>query len=230
VGDEIQGLLSGVAYLGPLRRAPERLSIRLTAEGGLDVPFFLLDNTSERQEVSDRLQQLGVPYDLDVVTVSDPAERSLFGDIAAVVLTDRRTGTRLSPADVGFGISQVLPIVTELSARTDSLILIEQPEIHLHPAMQADLADLLIESVDATGRANQVIAETHSESMMLRIQRRVREGSISADDIAVLYVDQDGSGTALVHRLRLDDEGDFLDSWPHGFFAERFDDVFGRLT
>jgi tRNA1(Val) A37 N6-methylase TrmN6/ABC-type ATPase involved in cell division len=230
VGDELQSLLGRVAYLGPLRQAPERLSLRSTNRGGLDVPFFLLDNTSERQEVSERLQQLGVPYDLDVVTVSDPAERSLFGDMAAVVLTDTRTGTRLSPADVGFGISQVLPIVTELSARTDSVILVEQPEIHLHPAMQADLADLLIESVDAAGRANQVIAETHSESIMLRIQRRVREGAISANDIAVLYVDQDESGTALVHRLRLDNEGDFLDSWPHGFFAERFDDVFGRLT
>lgn len=230
VGGELQSLLSRVAYLGPLRRAPERLSLRSTTQGGLDVPFFLLDNTSERQEVSERLQQLGVPYDLDVVTVSDPGERSLFGDMAAVVLTDTRTGTRLSPADVGFGISQVLPIVTELSARTESVILIEQPEIHLHPAMQADLADLLIESVEASGRANQVIAETHSESIMLRIQRRVREGAISANDIAVLYVDQDESGTALVHRLRLDDEGDFLDSWPHGFFAERFDDVFGRFA
>lgn len=230
VGEELRNVLSRVAYLGPLRQAPARLSQRSTADGGLDVPFFLLDNTSERREVSERLQQLGVSYDLDVVTVSDPAERSLFGDIAALVLTDTRSGTRLSPADVGFGISQVLPIVTELSARTESVILIEQPEIHLHPAMQADLADLLIESVDATGRGNQVIAETHSESIMLRVQRRIREGAISANDVAVLYVDQDEAGNAIIHRLRLDDEGDFLDSWPHGFFAERFDDVFGRLA
>lgn len=230
VGDELSGIVGKIAYLGPLRRAPERISVRSPEAERLDVPFFLLDNTSEREEVSSKLRQLGVPYELDVVTVSNPADQSLFGDMAALVLTDTRTGVRLSPADVGFGISQVLPIVTELSARTNSVILIEQPEIHLHPAMQADLADILIDSIDEAGRANQVIAETHSENIMLRVQRRVREGTLSADDVAVLYVDQDDAGDAYVRRLRLDKEGDFLDSWPHGFFAERFDEVFGELS
>jgi len=229
VGEELRSLLDRVAYLGPLRQAPERISVRAADSRALDLPYFLLDNISERQEVSERLQRLGVPYDLDVVSLSDPAERSLFGEIAALVLTDTRTGTRLSPADVGFGISQVLPIVAELSARTNSVILIEQPEIHLHPAMQADLADLLIESIEESGRANQVIAETHSESLMLRVQRRIREGSLSPDDVAVLYVDQDPEGAAIVQRLRLDAEGDFIDSWPHGFFAERFEETFSGL-
>ncbi|WP_417503904.1 DUF3696 domain-containing protein [Microbacterium sp.] len=229
VGDEFGALLDRIVYLGPLRQAPERIHVRGAEVGALDLPYFLLDNISERQEVSERLQRLGVPYDLDVVSLSDPAERSLFGEIAALVLTDTRTGTRLSPADVGFGISQVLPIVTELSARTSSTILIEQPEIHLHPAMQADLADLMIESAEEGGRANQIIAETHSESLMLRVQRRIREGRLSPDDVAVLYVDQDAQGSAVVQRLRLDVNGDFLDSWPHGFFAERFDEAFSGL-
>ncbi|MGO4300864.1 N-6 DNA methylase [Leifsonia sp. RAF41] len=227
VGQELEALLSRVAYLGPLREAPSRIRVRSSNTAGLDVPFFLLDNTSERAEVSERLHLLGMPYDLDAVRVSTDVDPTLFGDLAALVLTDTRTGTRLSPADVGFGISQVLPIVTELSARSRSLILIEQPEIHLHPAMQADLADLLMESADARGRSNQIIAETHSENIILRVQRRIREGAFRASDVAVIYVDQDPNGEALVSELRLDEDGDFTDAWPHGFFVERFDDVFG---
>lgn len=230
VGDELHTLFGRLSYLGPLRQAPQRLSARATGHNTLDVPFFLLDNTSEREDVSAALQRLGVPYDLDVVTAAESTDRSIFGDMAAVVLTDTRSGTRLSTADVGFGISQVLPIVTELSARTESIILIEQPEIHLHPAMQADLADQLIESIEESGRANQVIAETHSEALMLRIQRRIREGLLNPDEVVVLYVDQDELGTAVVRELRLDGDGDFIDAWPHGFFAERFDDIFGDFA
>ncbi|MCS5723467.1 DUF3696 domain-containing protein [Herbiconiux sp. CPCC 203407] len=230
VGDELRHVLDRVVYLGPLRHAPERISLRDQTGSGLDIPFFLLDNTSEREEVSKRLQRLGVRYELDAVTVSDPNDRNLFGDMAALVLTDTRTKIQMSTADVGFGISQVLPIVTELSARSKSVILIEQPEIHLHPAMQADLADLLIESVDENGRANQVIAETHSENLMLRIQRRIREGVLDSSSVAVLYVDQSEDGSALIRELRLDNEGDFIDNWPHGFFVERFDELFGDFA
>lgn len=227
---ELRNLLDRLVYLGPLRQTPERVSTRATSNTGIDIPFFLLDNTSEREEVSAHLQRLGMHYQLDAVLVSDVGGRTMLGDLAALVLTDTRSGVQLSPADVGFGISQVLPIVVELSARTSSVVVIEQPEIHLHPTMQADLADLLIESVDENGRANQVIAETHSENLMLRLQRRIREGVLGASSVAVLYVDQDDQGAAHVQQLRLDDEGEFVDDWPNGFFVERFDELFGDFA
>lgn len=230
IAEETRNLLERVSYLGPLRQAPERISARSSATTGLDVPFFLLDNISERQQASTYLQRLGVPYELDAILVSDQFDRRILGDAAAIVLTDKRSGVRLSPADVGFGISQVLPIVVELSARTNAIIIVEQPEIHLHPAMQADLADLVIESVQASGRANQVILETHSETLMLRVQRRIREGVLNATEVAVIYVDQDSDGRAIARELRMDDRGEFIDDWPHGFFVERFDEVFGDLT
>lgn len=226
---ETANLLRRISYLGPMRQAPERMSSRTARPAGLDVPFFLLDNTSEREEASQHLQRLGVAYELDAILISDQSDRRILGDVAAVVLTDQRSGVRLSPADVGFGISQVLPIVVEMSARAGSIIVVEQPEIHLHPAMQADLADLAIESVREGGRANQLIIETHSENFMLRVQRRIREGALEADQVAVIYVDQDHEGRAVVRELRLDATGEFIDEWPNGFFVERFDELFGDL-
>lgn len=229
VDHELRDLLRRMVYLGPLREAPTRLSQRSASEQELDIPFHLLHNLSERQQVSQYLRELGMNYQLDAVPVTTPNGDSFVGELAGLVLTDTRTGVRLSPSDVGFGISQVLPIVVELSARSDSVIMIEQPEIHLHPAMQAALADVLIESVAQSGRANQVIAETHSENLVLRLQRRIREGAIDSDSVAILYVDQDSEGQGKVQHLRLSDTGEFIDEWPHGFFEEQFDELFGGL-
>ncbi len=227
LSDEVRTLLDRTAYLGPFRRAPERFSRHAGTRSAHDTPFFLLEHASERDEVSDALERLGVPYRLDVVNPVADEERSVLGEVATVMLTDTRSGVRVTPADVGFGISQVLPIVTELFARTDSIIMVEQPEIHLHPAMQAELADLFIESVDPHLRGNQVIAETHSEMLIMRLQRRIREQVISASDVLVLYVDQSGDGRGSVRELRLNEEGEFLDSWPGGFFDEQFTELFG---
>src|SRR3954468_12856461 len=129
-------------------------------------------------------------------------------------LLDRRfqPPVAVSAADVGFGVSQLLPLVVQLLVARDQVICIEQPEIHLHPRLQAEFAEILIESVSAEGRANQVIVETHSEHVMLRLQRKIRAGEIAADDIAVLYIDIDESDqTANAKRIRLDQRGRFMD-------------------
>lgn len=229
MGEELFNLVNRMSYIGPLRRSPLRFSHRMETSDRLDIPFYLLDNESERIEVSNWLSRLGTNYELDVVNPIRPEYRDAVGDIASMLLTDSRSGIQVTPADVGFGISQVLPIVTELLVRMDSIVLIEQPEIHLHPAMQAELADLLIESTLTSGRANQVIAETHSETLVLRLQKRIREGVLSPEDVAVLYVDQDADGVGSVEELRLDSSGDFIDSWPNGFFDEQFDEIFGDI-
>ncbi len=229
LGDELRNLLERFVYLGPLRRSPERFSHRGSFDSSYDMPFYLLENASERADVSAALQRLGIHYTMDVVNPVADEQRNTLGDMASIILTDTRSGVKVTPADVGFGISQVLPIVTELSARSNSLIMIEQPEIHLHPRMQAELADLLIESTDAAGRANQVIAETHSETMIMRLQRRVREQAVSPSDILILHVGQTESGEASVQELRMDENGEFLDRWPGGFFDEQFNEMFMGL-
>ena len=143
-------------------------------------------------------------------------------------------GVSANIRDVGFGISQVLPIVVQNRLSQNKTLLIEQPEIHLHPTHQAELGDMFIRS--ALGKQhNTLLLETHSECLILRILRRMRDtanGSlpedippVCPDDVAILYV-QNKDSTATVQRLEVDEEGQFLDPWPNGFFEEGFRERF----
>jgi predicted ATPase len=107
----------------------------------------------------------------------------------------------------------------------DGLMIVEQPEVHLHPRLQAAVADLFVDSV-TSGRA-QLLVETHSEHTVLRVLRRIREGVLAPEQLAILYVDLDDAGRAFVRRLEVDAEGDLVDGWPGGFFDERLAEVLG---
>ena len=132
--------------------------------------------------------------------------------------------------DVGVGISQVIPV---LLAANSSRVYIQQPELHLHPRLQAQLADIFVEQVN---RAPIFVIETHSEHFLLRLLRRIRETylsdiphtlfSLKAEDIVVLYVDKTKEGTSNIVQLRLSEEGEFIDRWPNGFFTERDGELF----
>ncbi|MEU4421497.1 DUF3696 domain-containing protein [Actinoplanes sp. NPDC024001] len=233
VSAEVRGLLGDLIWLGPLRSAPRRFYDRSStdpsANDGRHIAIFLLDHASVVDEVNEWLERMEVPYSLKVLPINAGAATSLIGDLVAMVLSDRRSGVDVTPADVGFGISQILPVIVELLTRRESIVLIEQPETHLHPRLQSRLADLFIETVREGGRGNQLIVETHSEHLLLRTQRRIREGVLDAGQVSVVYVDQDADGQTTARQLRLDDEGNFLDEWPDGFFDERLEDLFGGL-
>ena len=231
-GDELRALFDELTYLGPLRSAPQRTYNRAGAAAGAgnageNIALHLFDNASEVEEVNHWLRELQISYSLKLIPVRAVGGTAIIGDNVAMVLTDTRSKVDVSPADVGFGVSQILPIVVQLLARQESVVCIEQPEIHLHPKLQTALADLIIQSAAPSGGGNQVIAETHSEHVLLRLQRRIREQEISADDVAVLYVDQDEDGVGHVKPLRLDSQGFFIDPWPAGFFDEPLDEIFG---
>jgi len=233
VSAELRLLFEELSYLGPMRSAPQRFYSRAATpahwgSAGEHVALYLFDNASELDKVNDWLAALEIPYSLRVTPVIASGSTSIVGDLVAIVLTDRRSGVDLTPADVGFGVSQLLPIVVGLLAKRRSVICIEQPEIHLHPRLQTRLADLLIEATAADALSNQVVVETHSEHLILRLRRRIREGALDPGRIAVLYVDSRSDGTSQVMRLRLDETGDFLDEWPQGFFDERLDELFSE--
>jgi predicted ATPase len=102
----------------------------------------------------------------------------------------RRSAPEVLLTEVGFGVSQVLPVLTLLYyVEEGSTVILEQPEIHLHPLAQAGLADAIWK---ATERRNlQVIVESHSEHFLLRLQRRIAEGRISANDVKVFFCETD---------------------------------------
>ena len=228
--------LHSVNYLAPLRSTPQRL-YRISSENddsagitGIQGEFsanVLYHNEEVLDDVNLWFEQFEIPYELNVAKLG---ETSLSGEHITIALTDKRTETQVTLADVGYGINQILPVIIEGIASQESAILcVEQPEIHLHPRLQANIADLMIDTIaNERGKRKQWIVETHSELLITRIQRRIREGKIGTDDISVLYVDpsddNEVEGSAIL-RLKMDENGDFVDHWPHGFFDEAFNEL-----
>lgn len=140
-----------------------------------------------------------------------------------------RSNILLSANQLGTGISQVLPIVVAANIDQDCLISIEQPELHIHPRFQVELADVLLQ----TSNKHSYIIETHSEHLVLRLLRRIRESipsiketsSIKPSDISIIYLAPTPEGT-VAQRLLITSDGDFEQNWPNGFFDERDEELF----
>lgn len=159
-----------------------------------------------------------------------------------VLITDM-AGNGFHVQDLGTGISQIFPIVVASCLREVGLIVIEQPELHIHPRLQVELGDLFAETISKYSESdrappkdeNSFLIETHSEHMLLRLLRRVRETThgnieeqskrLSQNYLSVIYI-ENKNGSATAQRLRLDSEGEFIDRWPEGFFRERSDELF----
>jgi predicted ATPase len=156
-----------------------------------------------------------------------------------IALRDFQKGILVAPADVGVGISQMVPVVVAALRTQQGIVAIEQPELHVHPAIQVGLGDLFIHAVhsdpDQLFSSKSLIVETHSEHIMLRLLRRIRETTeeelppgvtgLNTDDLAVIYVEGMTEGVRFL-SLAVDQHGEFQDRWPHGFFEERAAELF----
>ena len=155
------------------------------------------------------LEKLGIAGDLRL----QPVGRMLEFD-----LVDQQTRDRRDLTSVGVGASQILPVVVLcLVAEPGDLVLLEQPELHLHPKPQQVLGDFLL-GIAQTGR--QLIVETHSEYLVNRLRRRMVEQGLEADEdmIRLLYAKRENGSTSF-DELRPNKFGSF-DSWPEGFFDQ----------
>ena len=156
-----------------------------------------------------------------------------------IALRDVNKGIIVAPCDVGVGISQMIPVVVGCLRDKAGILIIEQPELHIHPAIQVRLGDLFIHTAqsekDHYNSKKTLLIETHSEHIILRILRRIRETTenelppgaigLKPDDLSVIYVNKTEEGVQL-RNLRVDEEGEFIDRWPKGFFDERTDELF----
>ena len=230
-------LFEDLVYLGPLRRHPERYyefsgdTTDYVGQSGEYLPSILFEGQELVEQANSDLERLGVKYQvkLDKLQYEDKSPSNVF----SLRLVDTETGIDASLRDVGFGISQVLPIVVQSGLSEKKTLLIEQPEIHLHPAHQAELGDMFIRS--ALEQKNTLLLETHSENLILRILRRIRETNdnelpegfppIRPEDVAILYV-QPGEKGAQVIEIPVTEDGDFARPWPQGFFDERVQELF----
>ena len=233
--------LRRIIYIGPLREYPERVysySGNIPSDVGKSgkyTPDILMKRKDLVNKVNNWFKQFKIGYKLDV----DSLKRNLF----ALTLTDTRTNCEVSTKDVGFGIGQLLPILVQGALSENKIILIEQPEIHVHPSLQAELGSFFSEMAGRHDTenpteddwGNQFIIETHSEHLILRLLRLIRdttngelkegEKPLRPEDVAVIYAKPTEHGTELM-ELRISEDGDFIDKWPDGFFTERAKELF----
>lgn len=173
-------------------------------------------------------------FEREVARMVDAIRAAEIDRLDQLILVDRRSNTAVSHRDVGIGISQVLPVLVGAYAAEDRLVAIEQPEIHLHPKLQAELGDVFIAAA-LGNRRNTFLIETHSEHLLLRVMKRMRQtfhGDLPDDvarvepkDVMVLYVEPDGK-RSIVREMPLNERGELVRAWPGGFFEEGLREVF----
>ena len=229
-----ENLCSDITYLGPLREYPRRSYI-WSGERPQDVG--LSGEEAIPALLAARAEGLTSPRLVNVNRSHKPIEHRILEWLQKMELIDSFSlepiaenrkdyefRVKKSPnssevliTDVGFGVSQLLPVlVLCYYVPENSTIILEQPEIHLHPKVQSDLADVLIDVVK--NRNVQIILESHSEHLLLRLMRRMAEEDISADQTA-LYFCQIHDGTSEIERLKIDEYGN-ISNWPQDFFGD----------
>lgn len=227
-------LLGRIQYLGPLRALPERRYFWTGAappdvgrEGELAVAAILAARRrghliargkgrrrrSVEEHVAAWLRDVGLVHDFSVVTLSEIAH------LYQVVVKKTAASTPVPLPDVGFGVSQILPVlVLCFYAPEGSTIILEQPEIHLHPAVQSGLADVLIDAV--AHRRIQILVESHSEYFLRRLQLRVADETLDSDQVGLWFCRSSRNKTA-IKALNLDPYGSIA-NWPNDFFGDQF--------
>jgi predicted ATPase len=229
------------SYLGPLRECPARF-YRASVKNPSDVGsrgehtvdailsvrnhqrYYLGAMVSEQKEympfeacIAYWLQKLGLVHSFELKEVKEGS--GLF----QVLLKTTPSGPDVTLPDVGFGVSQLLPVlVLCYYVPEGSTILLEQPEIHLHPSVQSGLADVFIDV--AKNRNVQIILESHSEHLLSRLQRRMAEEELKHEDVALYFCTMDEQGRSQLDHLKIDEFG-IIHNWPPKFFGDQFGEI-----
>lgn len=240
----LQELMKSVFHVGPLREYPDRTYVwsgeerqHVGQRGERAIEAILAArhrrfSLKPRQRpkpldelVAERLQGMGLIHAFEVRPIAKGRK-----EYEVLVQTHAKL-PKVGLTDVGFGVSQILPVIVECFATPPrSIVIFEQPEIHLHPKVQSDLADVLIDAIHARegGRERHVqfIIESHSEHFLRRLQRRIAEQALSPDEAALYFVDT-GAAQARIEALEVDAYGN-IKNWPESFFGDEMADLVAR--
>ena len=223
IGDITEQFLRKIVYLGPLRNHPHRTypwtgvsPATVDHRGGQAMQVLLAERYASVDAVSNWLRRLGIAESFSLEQLGHDARTW------EPLIRHQKESTEVNLADVGFGVSQVLPVIVALlSAPSGSLVILEHPDIHLHPRAQSDLADLLID-VASAGEI-QILVESHSEHLLARIQRRIAEssrgdGGLKPEDVRLYFCEQD-QGKSRLTPLEVQSSG-VIKNWPRDFFGD----------
>ena len=220
-------------YIGPFRENPERVyrdsetQSRDVGVKGENVSTLLIRDFHKNNKLIEAISKWlnkTMGYNLQI--------KDMGSNLFQIMLVNSE-GVESNILDVGFGISQVLPIVTQIIRSSfwsqkyimrneidEETIYIEQPELHLHPAAQADLADLFVNCVLEGNNGKRIVIETHSEHLIRKLQVLIadKNNMFTNEMIKIYYVDKDKQGIAHVEEMKILPNGKFQKKWPSGFF------------
>ncbi len=228
--------LDSLYHLGPLRERPPRdhpwdgsrpAHVGENGERTIDA-ILAMDDAGETQNVKPRgrrrpvsqlvahwLRELGLAEEFRVVETAPGSNRW------QVRVRTPGSAAEVALSDVGLGVAHVLPVITLLHQVPEgATVILEQPELHLHPMAQSALADVIVHA--ACRRRVQVVFESYSERLLVRLQRRIAEGWVAARDVA-LYHCRTENGASAIEALELGKLGE-LRTWPTNFMGDTFTD------
>lgn len=247
---KVEELFSKIYHLGPLREPPSRFyqwagdtpenvgqqgentiaAILSSQDWTLHREYYKHERKADKERktftfpalIAKWLKELGLIQEFSVKPIAEGRKEY------EVLIRISTNSSLVKITDVGFGISQVLPaLVQAFYTETDATVLMEQPEIHLHPQVQAGLADVFIEAIriheNGEPRNVQLIIESHSEHFLTRLQRRIAEEVLSPEEVAIYFVDNK-EGKATIEELRINEYGE-IENWPENFFGDEMGDL-----
>jgi hypothetical protein len=231
----------GVRYVLSMQKLAKQVSETLSSPDKLNMGYKISIRQIKELDVDSILYQnlMQLRNNIDLVS-KDYLEvnildliRKLPSKTRIQISTDE--GFEVSPQDIGVGISQIIPVVVAayMPQSHFNIIAVEQPELHVHPAIQCNLGDIFIEQINQF--ENRIfLLETHSEHLLLRLLKRIRETSsnqlppgkspLTPEDLAIIYIENNGDGLKLT-SIPIDADGEFTEDWPKGFFEERLNEL-----
>jgi Protein of unknown function (DUF3696) len=219
-----------IRYFGPFRDRPER---RFRSPVGMPPSLGISGENAGRILATDYARRGGVLLrEVNSILARDLPGWTLalseqLNQYSIILRSNEDPALNVNLADAGTGVAQVLPVFVQraLDVLTPPerpvLEIMEQPELHLHPAAHGGLADLYL-SASLNGKVKFLI-ETHSETLLLRVRRRIAEGSIHPDHVALYFVEHE-RGHATARQINIGPDGD-LDYWPDGVFSEDYEEA-----
>jgi len=237
----IKNLFKSVYYVGPLRDHPERfyqfsgevppdvgekgktaINALLAAKDRMISRGFKMKAESFDSLIARWLREMGLIDKFRVVPIHRGRKEY------EVRVKPQKESPEVLITDVGFGVSQILPVLVQcFYVSPNSILFFEQPEIHLHPSVQSHLGDLFIEAIHSRekgkSRNTQIVVESHSEHLIRRIQRRIAEEKIKPEEVAIYFIHQ-VKGSAVLEELQIDAYGN-ITNWPSNFFGNDVEDL-----
>jgi hypothetical protein len=223
VNTELQKTLDRMIYIGPIREQPWRVYYstgELTNDVGIHGENAAILLNAERNREGRKLSALqkDVTRWLSRFCMADSIKFKTLPESSGFLLRLKHPTSNLvsNIADHGFGLSQIFPVLVEglRDYKNDSIILAEQPEIHLHPSTQAMLGDLFLE----ISQKKTIIVETHSDHIISRVMRRIAENERIKERVGIVLFRMTSHGTEIV-ELKMDKYGNALD-WPEDFMED----------